>query len=488
MKTFLFLDSRAHSLAPLSDNTCIAMLPVAGKPLVAYTVEELARAGLEDLVIVASAGARDIARFLGNGERWGMRFEYFPSREQEHPEAILSRYGRSKNGHFLVLKGDLLLAGIGDFVEQASRAEGAVIGARLSDHAAGLYFCRGNSSLLNNLPWPGVASPETAAPDQWIEMDAAGYSPMNSLAEYHRACLKMAEGGFKDFKLAGWQRQPGLIVGPGSSIDEQGIDTDHCYVGKGCHIHSKADLRGAVVVNDHCFIDSGALVENSVILPGTYIGSNLDVSNAVVNGRQIIRVDTGASYTITDPFILSSMASGLLHSWLPALGNRLLGLVLLVCSLPLWPLAAFLLLLRSSRPYAKSRPYYSNRLEFDPDLGWAPKVFNAWQLRLKSPILRSLPLLFAVVQGHVNLLGARLRPLQESVSPQQPWDAVGCNTSAGLLGPVQLCLPADAPAEEQLLSEIHFHYHRSLGGDLAYLLRAAGALFTSRAWRSPAHG
>jgi hypothetical protein len=57
-----------------------------------------------------------------------------------------------------------------------------------------------------------------------------------------------------------------------------------------------------------------------------------------------------------------------------------------------------------------------------------------------------------------------------------------------LLGPVQLCLPVDAPAEEQLLSEIHFHYHRSLRGDLAYLLRAAASLFTFRAWSPTPRG
>lgn len=484
MKTFLFLDSLTHTLSPLSDNTCIAMLPVAGKPLVAYTVEELARAGLDDVVIVASAGARQVAEFLASGERWGMRFEYFPSRGQEHPAAILRRYGCAQSTPFLVLKGDMLLAGIGGFVERASQAKGAVIGARVSDQAAGLYLCRGDFTDLEKLPWPGNVGPGCSAPDHWLEMDAAGYCPMSNLAEFHRASLQMAAGGFKDYKLAGWERQPGLIIGPGSSIDDKGIATDHCYVGKGCHIHSKANLQASVVVNDNCFIDRGALVENSVILPGTYIGSNLNVSNALVNGRQIIRVDTGASYTITDPFILSSMASGLLQSWLPALGNRLLGLVLLALSLPLWPIAALLLLLQSSKPYAQCRRYYSNRLEFDPDKGWAPRVFSAWQLRLKSPVLRSLPMLFSVIQGHINIFGARMRPLQQDTLPRQPWDDVGCTISAGLLGPVQLYLPADAPVEEQLLSEIDFDYHRSLGGDLAYLLRATASLFTFRAWGS----
>lgn len=487
MKTFLFLDSLAHTLAPLSDNTCIAMLPIAGKPLVAYTVEELARAGVEDVVIVASAGAREIAQFLGKGERWGMGFEYFPSREHEHPAAILRRYGQPQTTPLLVLKGDMLLAGIGDFVERASQAKGSVIGAQVSDQPVGLYFCRGDAANLHDMPWPGSTRPECSAPDQWLELDAAGYSPMSDLAEFHRASLQMAAGGFEGFKLAGWERQPGLIIGPGSAVDDKGLATDHCYVGKGCHIHSKAELRASVVVNDNCFIDRGALVENSVVMPGTYIGSNLDVSNALVNGSEIIRVDTGASYTITDSFILSSTASGLLQRWLPALGNRLLGLVLLVCSLPLWPIAA-LLLLRSPKPYTQRRCYYSNRLEFDPDTGWAPRTFSAWQLRLKSPVLRSLPLLFSVVQGHVNVLGARLRPVQTDTLPQHPWDDVGCNTSVGLLGPVQLCLPVDAPAEEQLLSEIHFHYHRSLRGDLAYLLRAAASLFTFRAWSPTPRG
>lgn len=481
MKTFLFLDSPQQNLAPLTDDCCIAMLPIAGKPLIAYTIEEIARAGLKDVVIVASSGAREVADFLGKGERWGMNFEYFPCRLQEHPAAVVGRYGPQPNTPLLLLKGDVLLAGLGDFLGRASALQGSMIVAGVNDQPAGLSVFRGDISALSRLPWPGATVTASSRPDHWLALEPDQYCALNNLADFHRASLRMAAGPFGDFKLAGWKQQSGLISGPGSSVNPSSIATQHCYVGKGCNINGKARLQGTVVVNDNCFIDRGATVENSVILPGTYIGSNLNVANALVRGNQIIRIDSGASYTVTDPFILASMNSGGLRGWMSAVGNRLLGLVMLVLSLPLWPIAA-VRARRSSRPLVARKAYYSNRLLFDPATGWAPQEFCACQFSVEQPLLRSLPLLLAVVQGHLNVLGSRPREVGAVSSQQQPWEDVGYRTRCGLLGPAQLLLPAHAPAEEQLLSEIQFHHSRSLRGDLTYLLRGVAALFTSRAW------
>jgi mannose-1-phosphate guanylyltransferase/phosphomannomutase len=482
MKTFIFLDTLQQQLAPLTDEYCIAMLPIAGKPLIAYAVEEVARAGLQDAVIVASSGAREVADFLGKGERWGMHFEYFPCRLQEHPAAVVGRYGNIADTQTLVLKGDVLLAGIGNFLERAAALPGATIVAGIEGRAVGLTLFRGDLTELDSFPWPGAEHKENSQPDHWLTLDSELYCPIYTLADFHRASLRMAEGDFGSFKLAGWEHQPGFISGQGSSVDHNSVAAEHCYVGKGCHIHGSAKLRGTVVVNDNCFVDSGALIENSVILPATYIGSNLDVSNALVHGSQIIRIDTGASYAITDPFLLASMNSGGLRGWLTSIGNRCLGLLLLLLSLPLWPIAASIALLRSPQSPFFAEQYYSNRLVFDAVTGWSPRAFSGWQFSVSQPLLRSLPLLFAVVQGHANVLGARLRRVDAQSSLQQPWEDAVCLTSSGLLGPSQLVLPAHAPVEEQLLSEIHFHHHRSLRGDMVYLFRGIVALFTTRAW------
>ena len=76
----------------------------------------------------------------------------------------------------------------------------------------------------------------------------------------------------------------------------------------------------------------------------------------------------------------------------------------------------------------------------------------------------------------------------EPLTPEQvddrleEWEQVGDQAPAGLIGPTQLTLPADAPREERLLSDAFYARQRSTTRDLRYLLQGLGALFTRRAW------
>ena len=89
-----FVDRIDTGLQPLTGDTCSALLPVAGKAVIEYTIEDLARAGIREAVIVASAHATRVEEHLGKGERWGMHSSTFPSRGAEHPASCCSRYAQ----------------------------------------------------------------------------------------------------------------------------------------------------------------------------------------------------------------------------------------------------------------------------------------------------------------------------------------------------------------------------------------------------------
>ena len=111
--------------------------------------------------------------------------------------------------------------------------------------------------------------------------------------------------------------------------------------------------------------------------------------------------------------------------------------------------------------------------------------FNSAEWAVSAPVLRRLPLLLAVISGHINLVGARPRPATKEPAGSDPWEHMAGDAQAGLLGPVQLDLPQEAPAEEGLLNEIYYARYRSLPTDLGYLLKGARAMFSGRAWVEP---
>ena len=106
-----------------------------------------------------------------------------------------------------------------------------------------------------------------------------------------------------------------MTVGRGSQVSPLSLKGEHACVGRGSRVHSQARLAGTTVVGDGCLIDAQASITDSVVLPGTYVGENVEIGNAIVNGNQIMRVDSGASYRVADRFLLSDFGQA---QWLQA--------------------------------------------------------------------------------------------------------------------------------------------------------------------------
>lgn len=81
MKAMLLAAGRGERLRPLTDRTPKALVPVGGKPLIAWHLERLAASGCREAVINVSHLAQQIVDFVGDGKRFGVRVAY--SREAE---------------------------------------------------------------------------------------------------------------------------------------------------------------------------------------------------------------------------------------------------------------------------------------------------------------------------------------------------------------------------------------------------------------------
>ena len=135
------------------------------------------------------------------------------------------------------------------------------------------------------------------------------------------------------------------------------------------------------------------------VVSSDFVGSRhaciFDAQATIVNGNQVIRVDSGASYRVADRFLLTQMQRQ--GASLPAqLANRTAGLLLLVISLPLWPLAATGALLKSpSMPMRKLR-LRGNKYRLDEMHEPVRAQFIGREWAVSAPVLRRLPLLLAV--------------------------------------------------------------------------------------------
>ncbi len=84
MKAMLLAAGRGERLRPLTDAVPKALVEAGGKPLIAWHLERLARAGFRDAVINVWHLAERITERIGDGARFGLRVQY--SRERERLE------------------------------------------------------------------------------------------------------------------------------------------------------------------------------------------------------------------------------------------------------------------------------------------------------------------------------------------------------------------------------------------------------------------
>ncbi|MFL6600646.1 MAG: N-acetylmuramate alpha-1-phosphate uridylyltransferase MurU [Steroidobacteraceae bacterium] len=108
MKAMVLAAGRGERLRPITDTVPKPLVRVAGKPLIAYHLQALERAGVRDVVINLSWLADKIRTALGDGSDYGVRITY----TDEGPVALETGGGifnaiqHLAPGPFLVVNGD----------------------------------------------------------------------------------------------------------------------------------------------------------------------------------------------------------------------------------------------------------------------------------------------------------------------------------------------------------------------------------------------
>lgn len=84
MRALIFAAGKGERMRPLTDATPKALLPVRGKPLVAWHLQALARAGIREVVINTGWLGGQLPAALGDGTAFGVAIEW----SHEGPEPL----------------------------------------------------------------------------------------------------------------------------------------------------------------------------------------------------------------------------------------------------------------------------------------------------------------------------------------------------------------------------------------------------------------
>jgi len=317
-----------------------------------------------------------------------------------------------------------------------------------------------------------------------IDIPDGALSLVDSCSAYHQVNFDVLRGVYPGLGVPGRNFGNGVIRARGSRFPGNVPTKGQTFVGAFCHVDQGVELLEDVILSDGVIVDSQASVKSSVILPYSYVGQSVELMNAIVCPPYLIRVDTGAVTRVTDAFLICDLKRSPMRSWASKVTNRFIGMLLLLLSAPLWPIALIAMLFSPSGTRVRKRMLIGN-LTCRGDSGEEQRrEFKTAELAINFPVLRHLPKLWAVVMGHLRLIGVRPLSLKELEGKREEWERIRDQAPCGLLVPSQLLLSSDATVDECQVVEAEYATTRSMGKDLSLLVQGIKVFFRLSTWFS----
>jgi hypothetical protein len=145
-----------------------------------------------------------------------------------------------------------------------------------------------------------------------------GYAnPLRTGADLRRLTMD-AFTGAAALPPVGHQARPGVWVGPGARIDRGARVLAPAYIGACAKIRPAAVVTRYSAVEHHCDVDCSTVVEDSNLMPFTYVGAGLDVAHALVGNHHLLHLHRNVEVEIADPRLLGTISP---HAPLRLLSN-----------------------------------------------------------------------------------------------------------------------------------------------------------------------
>src|SRR2546425_13026568 len=110
MKAVILSAGEGTRMRPLTANLPKPLLPVAGKPFLAHTVEALRDAGVTELAVLIGWQGRRVKEYFGRGDAFGVKLSYEEQAEGLGPGHAIGLAREHVSGDFLSVNGDVVFS------------------------------------------------------------------------------------------------------------------------------------------------------------------------------------------------------------------------------------------------------------------------------------------------------------------------------------------------------------------------------------------
>jgi mannose-1-phosphate guanylyltransferase/phosphomannomutase len=321
MKAVIMAGGEGTRLRPQTSNLPKPMLPLVGRPMMEHIVSLLRRHGITDIVVTVAFMPNAIRSYFGDGSELGVRMVYATE------ETPLGTAGSVRNARdelterFLVISGDVLtdidLTALIEFHEKNEALATLALCAVENPLEFGIVITREDGSIERFLEKPGwgqvfsdtintgiyVLEPEIFdAIPAGRSVDFSGevfpavleagapifgyvangyWEDVGTTAAYLKAHEDILDGKV-EVDISGFELQPGVWLGKGSSVDPSARLGGPAFIGENCTIDEGAVLGAYTTIGANTRLAERAEVRHSVIGENSYVGPAARVEGSVL--------------------------------------------------------------------------------------------------------------------------------------------------------------------------------------------------------------
>ncbi|MFZ4478371.1 MAG: WecB/TagA/CpsF family glycosyltransferase [Rhodoferax sp.] len=295
LRVVLFAAACAPPDIPVAHDFPAALLPFGCSTFIEQNLEQLSNAGVRQIDLVVSARPEELRQRLGAGERWGIELRWHLAKDPRAPYGLLRSLGLKHSDRVLLGHADRWIAdhALTSLMAQnlstarASDPEGLrwlgwsttrtaaleSISPHCDESALGAILCGPDSRLLMLEPDQCVG---VASALQLLQAQASAMKAGTSL-NVPATWLRTAWGA----------HSPEAVLQAGAMIEGPALIGPGCLVAAGARIGPGTSLTRNVVVSQ------GSSICNSVVLPHTFIGHGLELTDTIVNARSVQHLRLG---------------------------------------------------------------------------------------------------------------------------------------------------------------------------------------------------
>ena len=309
MQALILAGGEGTRLRPLTYTVPKPVLPLAGRPHIAYVIDWLVRHGVDDVIISCGFLADGMREALAELQP-GVKIRYAEEPDARGTAGAIRFAEEMLADRFLVLNGDVLCdLDLTALIEQhgSTGAQATIALYPVPDPTGyGLIHRHDDGEVTEFLEKPEpdqIDTDEINAGAYLLERSVLDLIPPDTAVSIEREVFpRMVGKGLYGIRLEGYWIDigtPDRYLEANWDILEGRVETavgarldGAARVGEGSEVSPAAQLKPPCVVGRNCRVGDGATIERSVLLDGCTVEDGASISNSILSAG--VTVESGA--------------------------------------------------------------------------------------------------------------------------------------------------------------------------------------------------